>query len=88
MPQLESYTTAVEMSISLNPWERMSIRGRLKTIGQIHLGCFDNTNLYLLHISLTSEKDLHALSLTNAPYSCQSMWEKKRKKAGNVISLI
>lgn len=37
---IESYTTAVEISISLNPWECMSIRGRLKTIGQIHLGCF------------------------------------------------
>lgn len=40
MPQLESYTTAVEIFISLNPWECMSIRGRLKTIGQIDLGCF------------------------------------------------
>ena len=40
MPQLETYTTAVEIFISLNPWERMSIRGRLKTIGQINLGCF------------------------------------------------
>lgn len=30
------------------------------------------------------------LSLTNAPYSCQSMWGKKgkKKKAGSVISLI
>lgn len=42
-------------------------------------------NMYLLHILLTSKKGLHALSLTNAPYSCQSTWGKK---AGNVISLI
>lgn len=77
MPQLESYTTAVEIFISLNPWECMSIRGRLKTIGQINLGCFLK-NLYLLHILLTSKKGLHALSLTNAPYSCQPMWGKKR----------
>lgn len=48
MPQLESYTTAVEISISLNPWECMSIRGRLKTIGQIDLGCFLKTCIYYI----------------------------------------
>lgn len=47
MPQLESYTTAVEI-ISLNPWEYMSIRGRLKTIGQINLGCFLKTCIYYI----------------------------------------
>lgn len=36
----ELHKPAVEIFISLNPWECMSIRGRLKTIGQINLGCF------------------------------------------------
>lgn len=35
-----SYTSAVEIFISLNPWECMSIRGRLETFGQMNLGCF------------------------------------------------
>lgn len=31
-------TSAVEIFLSLSPWECMSIRGRLKTIGLINLG--------------------------------------------------
>lgn len=38
---VKSNTPTVEILVSLNPWECMSIRGRLKTIGQIDLGCFE-----------------------------------------------
>lgn len=40
MPQLELHNCRRDIHFFLNPWECMSIRGRLKTIGQINLGCF------------------------------------------------
>lgn len=81
MPQFESHTSAVEIFISLKPWERMSIRGRLKTFGQINLGCFFEKSVFITYF-VDIWKGLHALSLTNAPYSCQSMWGKRKKKRG------
>lgn len=74
------------------PWECMSIRGRLKTIGQINLGSFWKLVFiaYFVDIWLKKKKptcfESYKCTLSMSVHVGIFKKEKKKKKAGNVIS--
>lgn len=48
----------------------------------IYFYFFEKLVLLTCFVDIKEKKDLNALSLINAPYSCQSMWEIRKKKKG------
>lgn len=82
MPLLNSNITVVEIIMSPDPWECMSRRGRLKTIGQIHFGCLRGFFLKLIFICW----NLRERPTCFQSYKCTLFMSVWVEKAGCTIS--